>query len=47
MDFATLSAAIDLSTVATGLGAIVITGLGITVGFVIHRLLKKATNRVG
>lgn len=36
-----LFAAVDLSDVATSLGALVIIGLGIKVGFVVARLIKK------
>jgi hypothetical protein len=44
MDATTLFDAVDLSTVATSLGGIVIIGLGIKVGFVIARLIKKGVN---
>lgn len=47
MDTATLLAGVDLSTVAAGLGALLVLGLGITQGFKVMALIKKATNKVG
>lgn len=44
MDTTTLFAAVDLSTVAASLGALVVIGLGIKVGFVIARLIKKGVS---